>query len=67
MSLLNNRLMLDFGTGCVHLSRQEALKLAGDLLARVRPATGRRRAPMNVAGANQGQSRREILGAAVCW
>ena len=35
-SLLNDRLLLDFGTGCVCLDREEAIKLAGDLLARVR-------------------------------
>ncbi len=36
VSLLNNRIVLDFGVGCVYLDREQAVNLAGELLARVR-------------------------------
>ncbi len=36
VSLLNSRIILDFGMGCVGLDREQAVNLAGELLARVR-------------------------------
>ncbi len=36
VSLLHSRIVLDFGVGCVSLDREQAVKLAGELLVRVR-------------------------------
>lgn len=36
VSLLNSRIVLDFGVGCVCLDREQVVNLAGELLARVR-------------------------------